>query len=273
MERDIGGSDGGGGPTTGSDAGGTDYGRNPDEEPPGALRDSAPDILAPIDANAPVSGHTTVFHDPGAVISRAPEHDFGAAAALIVPALRPVGTQGVPINELLTDGAVTGSNTAHTQPLIDEGPCGIPVVYTMAGGGFDVIVNGDHLISWGVSTDALQDAAIENLAAWSASAPWTDEVSGDRRLLSSDTGDGNDAVRILLPDVRAHLARELGAAGRVLIGLPERHLLLAGTLRPGDEEFAALFSEFVLEHSGDADEPIDRRVFELVDGQLVEFVA
>ena len=107
--------------------------------------------------------------------------------------------------------------------------------------------------------------------AWSATAPWTDEVSGDRRLLSSDTGDGNDAARILLPDVRDHLARELGVAGRVLVGLPERHLLVAGTLRPGDAEFAALFSDFVVEHSGGADEPVDRRVFELVGGQLVEF--
>jgi hypothetical protein len=59
--------------------------------------------------------------------------------------------------------------------------------------------------------------------------------------------------------------------GRVLVGVPERHLLIAGTLRPGDEEFATLFAEFVVEHSGGADEPIDRRVFELVDGRLVEF--
>ena len=59
----------------------------------------------------------------------------------------------------------------------------------------------------------------------------------------------------------------------MLIGLPERHLLIAGRLRPGDEEFAALFAEFVVEQSGGADEPIDRRVFELVDGHLVEFSA
>jgi hypothetical protein len=141
----------------------------------------------------------------------------------------------------------------------------------MAAEGFDVLVNGDHLASWGVGVGEVQDAAIANLAAWSAQAPWTDEVSGIRRLVSSDTGEGNDAVRILLPEVRDHLARELGGDGRVLIGLPERHLLLAGTLREGDEEFAELFSEFIIEHSGGADEPIDRRVFELVNGQLVEF--
>ena len=46
---------------------------------------------------------------------------------------------------------------------------------------------------------------------------------------------------------------------------------MAGSLRPNDDEFAALFADFVLETSGGADEPVDRRVFELVDGRLVEF--
>jgi hypothetical protein len=36
-------------------------------------------------------------------------------------------------------------------------------------------------------------------------------------------------------------------------------------------EFAALFAEFVIEHSGAADEPIERRLFELVGGSLVLF--
>ena len=95
-------------------------------------------------------------------------------------------------------------------------------------------------------------------------------MSGERRLISSDTGEGWDAARILLPDVLDRLAAELGAAGRVLIGVPERHLLVAGALRPDDAEFATLFTDFVVEASGGADEPVDRRVFELVGGQLVE---
>jgi hypothetical protein len=69
------------------------------------------------------------------------------------------------------------------------------------------------------------------------------------------------------------LSRELGSVGRVLVGIPERHLLVAGSLRPGDGDFAALFAEFVVEQSGGSDEPIDRRVFELSDGRLVEFAA
>ena len=147
----------------------------------------------------------------------------------------------------------------------------LPVVYTIDAGAYDIVVNGDHLLSWGVEPSEVQDAALRNLAAWSATAPWTDEVSGDRRLISSDTGHGWDAARILLPEVVAHLVAELGSVGRILIGLPERHLLTAGSLRPGDDDFATLFAEFIVEHSGGADEPIDRRVFELVDGRLVEF--
>ncbi len=248
---------------------GADYGRTFDEDQAGALRDAAPSILEPIAADAPVSGHRPGPGQPAALAADAPEHDFSAARAIIVPALRPVGTQGRPISTL--HGGAAEGPASHAQPLLDEGPCGLPVVYTMAATGFDVVVNGDHLASWGVAIDAVQDAAIANLRQWSASAPWTDEVSGDRRLLSSDTGEGSDAARILLPEVREHLVKELGATGRVLVGLPERHLLVAGTLRPDDTAFAALFAEFVLEQSGGADEPIDRRVFELVDGQLVDF--
>jgi hypothetical protein len=74
-----------------------------------------------------------------------------------------------------------------------------------------------------------------------------------------------------LPDAVDYLQRELGGEGRVLIGIPERHLLVAATLRPEDAGFAAMFSEFVIEQSGGADEPVDRRLFELVDGRLVEF--
>jgi hypothetical protein len=254
--------------------GGSDYGldlrRDMGDEPPGSMRDTAPDVLAPIDASAPVSGHVRA---PGthSSVTETPEHDWTAASAVIYPALRPVGTHGLNVSEIDAEALAAEANRSHSQPLVDEGPCDIPVVYALYAGAFDVIVNGDHLLSWGVGPEDIQDAAMSNLAKWSAGAAWTDEVSGERRLLSSDTGDGWDAARILLPEVIDKLTTELGPVGRVLVGLPERHLLVAGTLRPGDDEFAALFADFVVEHSGGADEPIDRRVFELVDGRLVEF--
>ena len=254
--------------------GGTDVGRDIardlSDEPPAAIRDAPPDILSPIDETAPVSGHVPPPEPSGSPID-APEHDWNLAKALVRPAFRPVGTSGLPLEKVDPETLAQHSMQSHSQPLIDEGPAGIPVVYTMAGSGFDILVNGDHLLSWGIQPAELQTAAVENLRTWAATAPWTDEIDGERRLLSSDTGDGLDAARIILPETLDYLTRELGPNGRVLIGIPERDLLAAAALRPEDAEFAALCSEFVIEQSGGADEPVDRRLFEIVNGQLVEF--
>lgn len=249
---------------------GRDIVRDLGDEVPGSLRDAAPDILSPIDESSPVSGHVPPPEKTGSPID-APEHDWGLARELVRPAFRPVGTQGLPIEAVDRDTLAQHAMQSHAQPVIDSGPAGLPVVYTLAGAGFDIVVNADHLLSWGIEPTQLQDAALRNLSIWAANAPWTEETSGDRRVISSDTGEGLDAIRILLPDALAYLAHELGGSGRVLVGIPERHLLVAATLRPDDGGFAAMFGEFVIEQSGGADEPVDRRLFEIVDGHLVEF--
>ena len=253
--------------------GGSDVGRDTErdlgDEPPPTFRDAAPDYLAPLEEGGPISGHTRAPESAASAMD-SPEHDWARARDLIYPAFRPVGTQGLSVERFDRDTLVS-SLVSHAQPILDVGPAGLPVVYTIDAGAFDVVVNGDHLLSWGIGPAQIQDAALANLARWSAVAPWTEEVSGERRLISSDTGDGWDAVRIILPEVVDRLEAELGPYGRIMVGVPERHLLTAGCLRPGDDEFAALFADFIVEHSGGADEPIDRRVFELVDGWLVEF--
>ena len=137
---------------------------------------------------------------------RPPSTTGRAPAASSIPAFRPVGTQGLAIDDDRPRGA-----RAHAAPeprpaaRSTRGRPGCPVVYTIDAGAFDIVVNGDHLLSWGVEPAEIQDAAMRNLARWSATAPWTDEVSGERRAVSSDTGDGWDAARILLPEVVAHL--------------------------------------------------------------------
>jgi hypothetical protein len=175
MERDF---------TDGGDLGREEL-RDMADEATGALRDSAPDPLAPIDPDAPVSGHVPVAPDAhAALIAESPEHDWTAASAILYPLLRPAGTQGLEVASIDAAALAADSSRSHSQPLVDEGPAGLTVVYAMPGSGFDVIVNGDHLLSWGVSASAVQDAAMRNLATWSATAAWTDEVSGDRRLIS-----------------------------------------------------------------------------------------
>ncbi len=210
--------------------------------------------------------------DPEAIaaapISLSPEHSWEAAAPILFPVLRPAGTIGLRLDEVANPHDAAG----NLEPLVDDGPAGLVVSYVMAAGGFDVLANGDHLAAWSATPAMLRDASFRNLAAWSLEAPWSEDAADRRRVLSSDTGDGWDASRILLPDVQAHLEHELGGGtSRVLVGVPAAHLLVAASLRPEDPEFAGLFADFVLEYAGDSDAEIDRRVFELRDGRLTVF--
>ena len=207
--------------------------------------------------------------DPRAFgVSFAPEHDWSAASPLLFPVLRPAGMRGTSLDALVTPVSAAGD----TQPVIDPGPADLVVAYAISAAGFDVLASGDHVAAWAVAPATLREAAFRNLAAWSSGAPWSEDADERRRIVSSDTGDGWDAARILLPEVTAHLADTLGGDGcRVLVGVPARHLLLAGALRPDDPEFGILFADFVLDYAEDSDEAIDRRVFELVAGRLVPF--
>lgn len=204
-------------------------------------------------------------------VSLSPEHDWTAGAPLVQPLLRPAATSGLPAAGLTPAGLAEMTQSAM-QPIVDTGPAGLAVVYALQADGFDVVVNGEHLQSWGVPASEVRAAAMRNLADWSADADWTIEVSGDRRLLASGHPTGSDAARLLLPEVIAHLEAELGGRGRILVGVPERHLLVAGTLSAADMEFGAMFAAFLEGQHEAADEPIDPRVLELTGGQIVPFV-
>jgi uncharacterized protein YtpQ (UPF0354 family) len=162
---------------------------------------------------------------------------------------------------------VGGGSTGD--PLITPGPVGLPVAYVIPGTGFEVVVVADHLLAWGVGPEQVEAAAMANLAAWSSAATWVDEVDGERRVVWSDSGEGMDAARVLLPDVRSQLCSDLAPALRILVGVPERDLLIVAGLADGDDEFAEMFADYVADRCRGADEPIDGNVFELVDGDLV----
>jgi uncharacterized protein YtpQ (UPF0354 family) len=222
-----------------------------------------------------ISGHVPAPEpvDAFKAQSEAPEHDWAAASGQIFPALRPVGTHGIQLSDLDPAQLSNEGTKKHPVALLDEGPAGVPVAYVLRAPAFDIVINADHLLTWGISPATLRDTAMANLRAWSEAAPWTDEVSEGRHLLSSDTGEGADAARILLPEARQHIAGECGGPARILIALPDRDLLVAGSLNAGDAEFAGQLAGFVLDVFDGAHEPIDRRLFELVGDQheLVPF--
>jgi hypothetical protein len=158
----------------------------------------------------------------------------------------------------------------HDAPLVTGGPAGLAVAYVVAADGAEIPVAPRHLRAWGVEPRDVQSVAMANLAAWSESAAWVDEVDGRRRLVWSDSGEGMDAARILLAGVRRRLADELGSRGRALVAMPERDLLIATGAARADREFEALFADYVAGRAQAADQPIDTRIFELIDGELVE---
>jgi uncharacterized protein YtpQ (UPF0354 family) len=240
------------------------------DEPQGALRDPPPDLRSPIDPRAPVGGHRPPADQPVS-IHDTPEHDWGVASAVVLPLLRALGSHGTRLADIDAAALATEGLRAHALPVVDDGPAGLRIAYAIRAGGFDVLVNADHLLEWGISPDQLRDAAMANLGRWSAGIGWTEEVDGQRHLISSDSGDGHDASRILLQEVRHYLAGQLGQGCRVLVAMPDRHLLLAGACRITDPTFPELFADFVAAHAEGADEPIDRRVFELVGDQLEPF--
>lgn len=205
--------------------------------------------------------------------SESPEHDWTVAIGRVFPALRPGGTHGAPLHELDEARIAHEGMKKHALPLVDPGPAELSIVYVLREPAYDVVINAEHLLTWGIQGQTLRDAAMANLRAWSATAPWTDELDGQRRLVSSDSGGGGDAARILLPEVRRHLGGACGGPSRVLIALPDRDLLIAGSLHPTDAEFADQLATFVGDVVHDAHEPIESRLFELVgeDFELVPF--
>jgi hypothetical protein len=217
---------------------------------------------------SPANPEVSLEEDPAPRLapSLAPEHDWSAASRLIRPALRPVGTPGTDGHDL----RVPAGNAGPGKPIVRAGPAGLSILYVLPGPGFEVVVSVDHLLAWGVGPDQVHAAAISNLGSWSKGASWVDEMEGHRRILWSDWGEGLDAARILLEEVRSQLVLDLAPARRILVGLPERDLLIAAGLAEGDVEFASMFADYVADRARAAEEPIDARTFELVEGELLE---
>jgi hypothetical protein len=206
-------------------------------------------------------------------IAGAPEQDWATATGLVMPVLVPVGNPGVPADAY--DPAVLQlvRGTAGGIPIHWPGPAAIPVAVAIPATGFHVLVNAEHVAAWAVDPAAVISTAMANLAAWSNSTPWDEETSAGRRILVSDSGEGWDAARLLLPDVRLFVERELSSEGRVLVAVPSRHLFVAGSAPASDTAFAGDLQAFVRASHADADEPVDPRVFVLDQGGIADLEA
>ena len=206
-------------------------------------------------------------------IAEAPEQDWSAAMGVIMPVLLPVGTSGLAADAYDPASLHLVRGMAGGAPIQWPGPAGIPVAVAIPATGFHVLVNAEHVAAWAVEPKAVISTAMANLLAWSNSTPWDAEASDGRRIRVSDSGEGWDAARLLLPEVRLFLERELGSGSPVLVAVPSRHQLLAGCAPASDVGFAEDLRAFAGAAHADADEPVDPRVFVLDQGGLTELGA
>jgi hypothetical protein len=139
----------------GSDAG-RDFARDLGDEPAPAIRDSAPDFLAPIDADAPVSGTPAARAD--VLARRVTRAGLEPRARPDLPGL-PAGRDAGPRHRDDRSRHAGRPFAAEPRPAAARRRAGeLPVVYTIDAGAYDIVVNGDHLLSWGVEPSEIQDA-------------------------------------------------------------------------------------------------------------------
>ena len=127
--------------------------------------------------------------------------------------------------------------------------------------------HGDHLASWAVAIDAVEDAASPTCRRGLANAPWTDEV-GDRRLLFRRTLAKAATPPGPSPEVARNLVRELGATVTGPLGRPAAPARRGHTAAGRDRLRRALRGVRSWSSSGGADGPDDRRVFDWSTTQL-----
>lgn len=90
---------------------------------------------------------------------------------------------------------------------------------------------------WGVSRERVLELAIENLNFASADIP-IHSGSGPDRFVAIEAGDGYDAVRLLVPGLRAFIAEHVGSP--FFAGIPNRDFLICWAMDASQEfqEFA-----------------------------------
>ena len=117
--------------------------------------------------------------------------------------------------------AAREAGTLVSRPFADD----LSVVYVAdAPAAMRYITEGDLRVQ-GWTVERLDGVALDNLRQRMATTPFSQANQGLQTAVISVTGDGYDAARILVPELREMLAQHL--PGRLLFGLPTRDILVA----------------------------------------------
>jgi len=152
-----------------------------------------------------------------------------------------------------------------------EQPANLATVYAVDSDDAFTIVRPEDVERWGATVEEIDEIALDNLARQTnEDEPLLCEPSGGQPLCGWASGDGYDATRMIVPELRRQIREEYGNNEPVAYAVPEEHVYVALPLnalrRRGIERPFRLKLQRDFQQSED---PLSPEVFVEENGKLV----
>ena len=159
--------------------------------------------------------------------------------------------------------------TYDFEPAQRPFPGHLAVVYAVDADDAFTLVRPEDVERWGTSVAELHELALDNLLAQTNDEdPLLCEPSGGQQLCGWASGDGYDAARMIVPELREQIVAELGGPAAYAVPMENVFLALAlGVLENGKTE--QLFRVKLQRDFQTSDDPLSPDVFVERRGELV----
>jgi uncharacterized protein YtpQ (UPF0354 family) len=152
-----------------------------------------------------------------------------------------------------------------------EQPANLATVYAVDSDDGFTIVTPEDVERWGTTIEEIDEVALDNLTRQTnEDEPLLCEPSGGQQLCGWASGDGYDATRMIVPELRRQIRAEYGNDEPVAYAVPEEHIYVALPLnvlrRAGIERPFRLKLQRDFQMSED---PLSPEVFVEENGELV----
>lgn len=159
--------------------------------------------------------------------------------------------------------------TYDFEPAQTPFPGRLAVVYAVDAVDAFTLVRPEDVERWGTSVPELHELALDNLLAQTnEEEPLLCEPSGSQQLCGWASGDGYDATRMIVPELREQIVEELGGPAAYAVPMEDVYLALAlDVLTNGNTE--KLFRAELQRSFQTSDDPLSPDVFVERGGELV----
>jgi uncharacterized protein YtpQ (UPF0354 family) len=157
------------------------------------------------------------------------------------------------------------------EPAQTEQPANLATVYAVDSDDGFTIVRPEDIERWGTTVAEIDEIALDNLLRQtSEDEPLLCEPSGGQQLCGWASGDGYDATRMIVPELRRQIREEYGNDESVAYAVPEEHIYVALPL--DTLQRAGIERPFRLKLQRDfqmSEDPLSPEVFVEENGKLV----